>query len=82
MTNPSVFLSYSHDSGAHKAWVRKLAEDLRHGGVDAKLDQWDLKAGADVVAFMEAGIRRADRVLLVCTRKYVSKEDQRKGGVG
>ncbi|MCS5691715.1 SUMF1/EgtB/PvdO family nonheme iron enzyme [Cyanobium sp. FGCU-6] len=82
MTNPSVFLSYSHDSVAHKAWVRKLAEDLRHGGVDATLDQWDLKAGADVVAFMAAGIRRADRVLLVCTSTYVSKAEQRKGGAG
>jgi len=82
MTNPSVFLSYSHDSVAHKAWVRKLAEDLRHGGVDATLDQWDLKAGADVVAFMAAGIRQADRVLLVCTSTYVSKAEQRKGGAG
>jgi hypothetical protein len=26
MSNPSVFFSYSHDSQAHKAWVRKLAE--------------------------------------------------------
>jgi formylglycine-generating enzyme required for sulfatase activity len=82
MTNPSVFLSYSHDSAAHKAWVRKLAEDLRHGGVDATLDQWDLKAGADLVAFMEAGIRRAERVLLVCTSNYVRKAEQRKGGAG
>ena len=65
MTHPSVFLSYSHDSQTHKAWDRNLAKDLRHGGVDATLDQWDLQAGADVVAFMEAGIRRADRVLLV-----------------
>jgi formylglycine-generating enzyme required for sulfatase activity len=82
MTNPSVFLSYSHDSAAHKAWVRKLAEDLRHGGVDATLDQWDLKAGADLVAFMEAGIRKAERVLLVCTSNYVRKAEQRKGGAG
>ena len=82
MTHPSVFLSYSHDSETHKAWVRNLAEDLRHGGVDATLDQWDLQAGADVVAFMEAGIRRADRVLLVCTSTYVSKAEQRKGGAG
>ncbi|MFO0015062.1 MAG: SUMF1/EgtB/PvdO family nonheme iron enzyme [Synechococcaceae cyanobacterium] len=82
MTNPSVFFSYSHDSAAHKAWVRKLAEDLRHGGVDATLDQWDLKAGADLVAFMEAGIRKAERVLLVCTSNYVRKAEQRKGGAG
>ena len=82
MNNPSVFLSYSHDSAAHKAWVRKLAEDLRGQGVDATLDQWDLRPGADLVAFMEAGIRRADRVLLVCTSTYVRKAEERKGGAG
>lgn len=79
MGNPSVFLSYSHDSQAHKDWVRKLAEDLRSQGVDATLDQWDLRAGADLVAFMEAGIRGADRVLMVCTGTYVRKAEQRKG---
>jgi formylglycine-generating enzyme required for sulfatase activity len=82
MTNPSVFLSYSHDSAAHKAWVRKLAEDLRAQGVDATLDQWDLRAGADFVAFMEAGIRKAERVLMVCSSNYVRKAEQRKGGAG
>ncbi len=82
MTNPSVFLSYSHDSAAHKAWVRKLAEDLRGQGVDATLDQWDLRHGADLVAFMEAGIREAERVLLVCSSNYVRKAEQRKGGAG
>lgn len=65
MTNPSVFLSYSHDSAAHKAWVRKLAEDLRGQGVDAILDQWDLRHGADLLAFMEAGIREAERLLIL-----------------
>jgi formylglycine-generating enzyme required for sulfatase activity len=82
MTNPSVFLSYSHDSVAHKAWVRKLAEDLRGQGVDATLDQWDLRHGADFVAFMEAGIREAERVLMVCSSNYVRKAEQRKGGAG
>jgi formylglycine-generating enzyme required for sulfatase activity len=82
MTNPSVFLSYSHDSPTHKAWVRKLAEDLRVQGVDAMLDQWGLRPGADLVAFMEAGIREAERVLLVCSSTYVRKAEQRRGGVG
>ena len=31
MTNPSVFLSYSHDSAAPKAWVRKLAAYMANG---------------------------------------------------
>jgi hypothetical protein len=62
--------------------VRKLAEDLRGQGVDATLDQWDLRHGADLVAFMEAGIREAERVLMVCSSNYVRKAEQRKGGAG
>jgi hypothetical protein len=31
---PRVFLSYSHDSEAHRAWVRRLAERLLEGGVE------------------------------------------------
>ncbi|MCS5700333.1 SUMF1/EgtB/PvdO family nonheme iron enzyme [Cyanobium sp. FGCU-52] len=79
---PRVFLSYSHDSGAHKDWVRRLAERLRQGGVEVTLDQWDLPYGADVVRFMDLGIRDADRVLMVCTANYVAKAEERKGGAG
>jgi histidyl-tRNA synthetase len=39
MSAPSVFISYSHDSAEHKAWVLKLATDLRAAGIDASLDQ-------------------------------------------
>jgi formylglycine-generating enzyme required for sulfatase activity len=77
-----VFLSYSHDSEAHRAWVRLLAGRLRQGGVEVTLDQWDLPYGADVVRFMELGIRDADRVLMVCTANYVAKAEERKGGAG
>jgi hypothetical protein len=77
-----VFLSYSHDSEAHRAWVRLLAERLRLGGVEVTLDQWDLPYGADVVRFMDLGIRDADRVLMVCTANYVAKAEERKGRAG
>ena len=79
---PRVFLSYSHDSEAHRAWVRLLAGRLRQGGVEVTLDQWDLPYGADVVRFMDQGIRDADRVLMVCTANYVAKAEERKGGAG
>lgn len=82
MITPRVFVSYSHDSEAHKQWVLRLATDLRTAGVDATLDQWDLSAGQDVVAFMTEGISKADRVLLVCTSTYVQKADAGAGGVG
>src|SRR5262245_19864402 len=79
---PRVFISYSYDSDAHKGWVLKLASDLRSAGVDATLDQWDLSPGQDVVAFMTNGIASADRVILVCSDKYVTKSEAGKGGVG
>jgi formylglycine-generating enzyme required for sulfatase activity len=50
--------------------------------VEVTLDQWDLPYGADVVRFMDLGIRDADRVLMVCTANYVAKAEERKGGAG
>jgi TIR domain len=79
---PSVFISYSHDSEDHKAWVLRLAIELRERGVDATLDQWDLAPGQDVAAFMQKGILDADRVILVCSSAYVRKAELGTGGVG
>ena len=80
--NPKVFISYSHDSPEHKRWVSELAARLRHNGINAILDQWDLGLGDDVTRFMERGIVDADRVLVICTGKYVSKANDDEGGVG
>jgi len=82
MAAPKAFISYSHDSPEHSAWVLRLASELRAQGIDAVLDQWDLSPGGDTVAFMEASIADADRVLLVCTSKYVEKANGGEGGVG
>ena len=79
---PRIFVSYSHDSEAHKRWVRKLSGDLRERGIDAILDVWDLRPGDDAASFMERGVREADRVLLVCSEAYVQKANEMSGGVG
>ena len=79
---PKVFLSYSHDNQAHKDWVLNLARDLRKAGIDAILDAWDLRPGQDVVRFMERGIAESDRVLLICSDRYVERANAREGGVG
>jgi hypothetical protein len=78
---PKVFLSYSHDSEPHKQWVELLAKDLVAKGIDVILDQWGLRFGQDTVSFMTQGITESDRVLIVCTEKYVGKADNRSGGV-
>ncbi len=80
--HPKVFISYSHDSPEHKRWVSELGAKLRHNGVDAILDQWDLGPGDDVTQFMERGIVDSDRVLVVCTEQYVRKASAGEGGVG
>lgn len=79
---PRVFISYSHDTPAHKQWVGELAGKLVKKGVDVILDQWDLGLGDDVPKFMEKSVSEADRVLMICTETYVRKADDGKGGVG
>lgn len=82
MSAPKVFVSYSHDSEEHKAWVAKLTTDLRRNGVDATLDQFDLALGQDVAMFMQRGVSSSDRVIMVCSEAYVTKADAGAGGVG
>lgn len=82
MNPPRVFISYSHDTAEHKEWVLDFATTLRNRGVDAVLDQWDLKPGDDLPHFMETQLEVADYVLMVCTEKYVEKANTGEGGVG
>ena len=79
---PSVFVSYSHYSEDHKAWVLQLATRLRHNGVDTILDRWNLTLGQDLAAFIEQGLSKSKRVLCICSETYVRKSNLRKGGVG
>jgi hypothetical protein len=80
---PVVFISYSHDSEAHKEWVRNLATALRQRfRIEVVLDQWEIGPGDDVPKFMEQSVRSALRVLMVCTEPYVRKVDDGKGGAG
>lgn len=82
MSIPKAFISYSHDSLEHKSWVLDLATRLRSSGIDAVIDQWDLRPGDDLAHFMETQLTTADRVLMVCTEKYVQKANAGVGGVG
>jgi hypothetical protein len=79
---PIIFISYSHDSHEHKEWVKELASFLLVNGVDTILDQWDLKLGSDLAKFMEHGLTTSERVLVICTDKYIEKADSGNGGVG
>ena len=77
-----IFISYSHDSEVHKAWVQNLASFLDGTGFDVVLDQWHLRYGDDLPSFMEQAVRHTDRVLVICTDNYIQKANSGAGGVG
>ena len=81
---PRAFISYSWTSPAHEQWVLDLATRLRESSVDAILDKWDLREGADKYAFMERMVTdpSVDKVIVVCDQFYAEKADGRAGGVG
>ena len=81
-SKPKVFISYSHDSEEHKQWVEDLASQLDADGISIIFDQKNLPLGYDITKFMEDGLSGSDRVLLICTEKYVQKANAGVGGVG
>lgn len=76
---PSAFISYSHDSDKHKAWVRSLDSQLQDEGIDTILDQWDLDIGDNIPTFIENAITETDFTIIVCTPKYKKKAKSKKG---
>lgn len=74
-----LFIAYSHDSESHKAWVKKFAYDLNVlGDFEVLLDQ-NLPKGYPLTRFMELGISRADKVLVIGTPEYKRKSELGKG---
>lgn len=80
--NKKVFVSYAWDSEEHKEWVLELATNLRRHGVDAVLDQWDVRLGDALSFFMEQGLTESHLVICVCSDKYIAKADGGLGGAG
>ena len=72
--HPRVFISYSHDSETHKKWVQKLADRLTQDGLEVALDQYVHPWPAEGwPLWMEKEIKKADFVLVVCTRDYLAR---------
>ena len=79
---PKVFISYSHDSQEYKAWVKSFADRLISDGINAILDQYDLAHGDMLPHFMERSISESDFVLILVTKQFSRKADEREGGIG
>ncbi len=70
---PRVFISYSHDSEAHKEQVLDFADRLRSDGVDAIIDRYVQSPPQGWPAWCETEIERADFVLMICTETYLRR---------
>lgn len=67
---PRVFISYSHDSEAHKDRVLQLADRLRRDGIDAVIDRYEPAPPDGWPHWMQEQIECADFVIMVCTEVY------------
>lgn len=70
-----AFISYKWESGAHVAWVRRLAADLRSRGIEAVLDQWEVRFGESFTDYMQRHIADADVILFVITTGSVASAE-------
>jgi nucleoside phosphorylase len=83
-SNPSkVFISYSHDSEAHRERVLAIADRLRDDGIDCRLDRYEAAPDRGWAKWMVDEIEEARFVLVICTeqyhRRFRGKEESGKG---
>jgi len=77
LTIPTCFVSYAWGNTDHERWVeRRLAMDLEKAGIKVILDRWENPPGADIQRFVDR-IEQADRVLIVGTKDYRRKYENK-----
>jgi hypothetical protein len=72
MSAKTVFISYSHDSPAHSQRVLELADALRNQGVDAEVDQYEVRPSQGWPKWCEQQLHPENSkfVLMICTDIY------------
>jgi tetratricopeptide (TPR) repeat protein len=85
MPNPTVFISYSHDSPEHADRILELSNRLRADGIDCMIDQYETSPAEGWPKWMDRQIAHSDFVLVVCTETYhrrVMDEEEKGKGLG
>jgi hypothetical protein len=80
---PSCFVSYAWGNATHERWVeRRLATDLEKAGIAVILDRWEnAHPGSSIPRFVDL-ISKADRVLIVGTKAYLQKYENKDPSTG
>jgi small GTP-binding protein len=81
-TIPSCFISYAWGDLDRERWVRKLATYLQNAGIDTILDQKDnVQLGSNVARFISR-IEQSDFIIVVGTRLYRRKYENKLSATG
>jgi hypothetical protein len=73
--DPRVFVSYAHDSHAHKRSVARFCELLGAAGIDVRYDQIGLDTRRNWTDWTNAQIQRADYVIVIASPVYRAAGD-------
>ncbi|HEV7671126.1 MAG TPA: TIR domain-containing protein [Thermoanaerobaculia bacterium] len=71
MPDPLVFLSHS---SSDKAFVRRLAEDLRGAGVPVWFDEWELRVGDSLSKQISSGLERSSFLIFVVSEASLESQ--------
>jgi hypothetical protein len=74
-TGPRVFVSYAHESSAHKAAVSELCGFLSARGLDVHFDRQGLDERRNWDEWINTQIHRADYVIVVASPAYYAAGD-------
>jgi hypothetical protein len=74
---PSVFISYSHDSPAHRDSILALSDRLRAEGVDCRIAQYEESPPEGWPQWCDRQVEKSDFVLVVCTEIYLRRFQRR-----
>lgn len=70
-TTPQVFISHASDD--KERFVINFALKLRQNGVDAWLDEWEIRPGDSPVDKIFEGIKNADTIIIVLSQASIVK---------
>lgn len=74
-----VFISYTHESPKHRAWVHQLAKRLQGDAISVWLDDWEVRPGQDWASEIENAISNSQCMIAICTPSYKKQAERRVG---
>jgi hypothetical protein len=72
MHPPKAYIAYKWEGPKHNEWVKRFAGDLRARGIDAHLDEWEVRYGDSFTDYMTSKIAGAGYFLFIMTPASVA----------